>query len=198
MRFVFGAGVGAGVFVVVVPTLLALHHHQPLSYRARIDRQSMNMANRSQTRNQLRIDIELEQAGHLPVAILFDDIYPLVLFNKFVYLARKGIGTQAQIVSLEPVLFRQLIARFDDRPVRTAECNNANLRFAAACQLWPRNIRPRGLKLLIDALHVAFKIIRTLAILRSLIVPTAARKPGAPRRTPPGTRAQDTAVAVPS
>jgi hypothetical protein len=61
------------------------------------------MADRSQARSQLRLDIEFEQASHLPVAILLDHIDSIVPLNEFVHLAGKGIRPQAEIISLQPV-----------------------------------------------------------------------------------------------
>ncbi len=132
---------------------------------SRVDGQSVDMANRAQTRRQFRLDVELEQASHLPVAVLLHHIHALVPLNEVVNLARKRIRQHTKIVRFQFVLFGQLIARLDDRPVRRAISNNADLRLAAARHFRSRYEQPRGLELLVDPFHVAFEIVRTLAVL---------------------------------
>src|SRR5580658_374086 len=177
MLFVFGAGaeVDAGVSVVV-PMLLALHRNKFVSHRARIERQPVNVADRPQARRQFRFDVEFEQRGHLAVAVLLDYICALVPLNKIVHLARERIRPYPEIIRFYAMLVRQLIPRLDDCPVRGSISQDANLGIAPSCQLGAWNKRPRGLKLLVKALHVAFKIIGTLAILRFLVVSAAARE----------------------
>src|ERR1035437_148162 len=180
MRLVFGVaggvGVVTGVLVGVFPMLLALHHHEFVSHGIRVDGQSVDMANRAQTRRQFRFDVELEQASHLPVAVLLHHIHALVPLNEVVNLARKRIRPHPKIIRFQLVLFKQLIARFDDRPVRRAISDDADLRRSAARHFRTRNERPGSLELLVDPFHVAFEIVRTLAVLRLLIVAAAARK----------------------
>src|SRR5208337_4176174 len=117
---------------VVLPMLLPPNHHELVSYGPRVDRQSVDMANRPQTRRQFRLDVELQQAGHLPVAVLLHDISAVVPLNKIVHLAREWICQHPKIIRFQFVLARQLIARLDDRPVGRAIRNNADLRLAAA------------------------------------------------------------------
>src|ERR1035438_5504236 len=92
MRLIFGAGGGAGlgVSVGVVPILLAPHHHDFVGYGARVNRQSVDVADRAQSRGELRLDIELEQAGHLPIAVLLDYINTIVPGYEVVHLDRKS------------------------------------------------------------------------------------------------------------
>jgi len=40
-----------------------------VGHGAAVDRQPVNMADRPQTRSQFRLDVKLEQAGHLRVAV---------------------------------------------------------------------------------------------------------------------------------
>src|SRR6201982_3645989 len=62
MRLIFGAGL-----VGVVDILLALHGHDFVSYRARIERQAVNMTDAQQPCYQLRPNVELQQAQHLRI-----------------------------------------------------------------------------------------------------------------------------------
>ena len=57
MRLILGAGV-----LEVVAILLALHGHNLVGYGARIKRQPVNVTDAAQACNQLRPDVELQQA----------------------------------------------------------------------------------------------------------------------------------------
>src|SRR4029077_14040349 len=60
--------------------------------------------------------------------------------------------------------------------MRGAVGNNADLRFTVGHHFWSRNKRPGGLELLVEPFHIAFEIVRPLAVLSLFIVAAAARK----------------------
>ncbi len=101
-----GAGVGSAVGVVAI--LLALHAGQFVGDRARIERQAVEMGDAAQARDQFRLQVELEQAEHLRVAVLLDDVDALVLRDEVVNLTRERIGAQAQIIGLDAVFTRAI------------------------------------------------------------------------------------------
>ena len=53
------------------------------------------MGDAAQAGDQFRLQVELEQAEHLRVAVLFDDVDALVLLDEFVHFAGERIGAQA-------------------------------------------------------------------------------------------------------
>src|SRR5215470_10291760 len=113
MRFVFGAGV-----LGVVDILLALHRHDFVGDRARIKRQPVNVRDAAQPGREFYAYVELQQAQHLRIAVLFDHVDAVMLLNELVNLPRERIRLQAQVVGLEVVLLAKLVAALDDRPVR--------------------------------------------------------------------------------
>ncbi len=85
------------------------------------------MGDAAQARGEFGFEIELEQAEHLRVAILFDDVDAIVLLDEFVDFAGERIGAQAQVVGLDPVFVAKLVAAFGDAPVRGAVGDDADL-----------------------------------------------------------------------
>ena len=79
---------------------------------------------------QRRLDVQLEQAEHLRVAVLLDHVHAVVLLHEIVHFARERIGPQPQIVGLDVVFVAQLVAGLDDRPVRSAVGDDADLRLS--------------------------------------------------------------------
>ena len=74
------------------------------------------MCDASQTSNQFRINVELQQAKHLGVAILLHHINSLVLLDKIVHLAGERIGPQPQVIRFSFIFFTQLIAAIRSGP----------------------------------------------------------------------------------
>ena len=66
------------------------------------------------------LEVELEQAEHLRVAVLLDHVDPVVLLHEIVHFAGERIRPQAQIVGFDVVLLAQLVAGFDQSP--SARC----------------------------------------------------------------------------
>ena len=80
---------------------------------------------------------------HLAVAVLVDDVHALVRGDELVHLAREGIRPQPQVIGLHAVLVLQLVERLDQRVVRGAVGDDADLVAFVAHQLGPRNQRAR-------------------------------------------------------
>src|SRR5690349_16979185 len=99
-----------------------------------------------------------------------------MLLHELVYFAREWIGTQPQIVGFDVVFLSQLIPALDHRPVRGSISNEADLRLAVGHHLWTRHEGTRSLELPVNALHIFFKIIGPLAVLRFLVMPAPAGK----------------------
>ncbi len=57
-----------------------------------------------------RRQIELEQAQHLRVAVLLDDVDALVRGDEVVHFAGERIGAQAQVICVEVVFLLELVA----------------------------------------------------------------------------------------
>src|SRR5215472_19258507 len=89
MRFVLGAGV-----LGVVDILLALHRHDFVGDRAGVERQPVNVSDTAQPRCEFGAYVELQQAQHLRIAILFDHVEAVMLLNELVNLARERIRLQ--------------------------------------------------------------------------------------------------------
>src|SRR5450755_4114669 len=78
----------------------------------------------------------------------------------------------------------------------SAKSNDSDLGVAVPRQFRPWNKRTRRLELLIDSLHVTFEIVRTLAILRLLIVPATTREISCRRMIRPRQSAITNAIAI--
>ena len=89
---VFGAGRGV---VGVVAMLFALHGHDFVGYGACVERQAVNVGDAAQPRYQRRLDIQLEQAQHLRVAVLLDHIDAIVLLHEVVHFAGERIRLES-------------------------------------------------------------------------------------------------------
>src|SRR5215475_4313494 len=133
MRLILGAGV-----LGVVAILLALHRHDLVGYRARIERQPVNMADAAQPCYQFGPHIELQQGEHLRVPILLDDVYAIVLLNELVDFACEWVRLEAQIVSFALVFFAELIAALNDCPVRGSVRDDSDLRLIGRDDFRPR------------------------------------------------------------
>src|SRR6266853_594271 len=66
--------------------------------RSRVERQAVQVRNAAEFQHQFRFQIQLEQAEHLGIAILFHYVNPFVLANEVCDLRRKGKRSDAQIV----------------------------------------------------------------------------------------------------
>ncbi len=88
----------------------------------------MNVGNAAQPGDKFRLDVELEQAEHLGVAILFDHVNPVVILDEFVDFAGERISFEAQIIGFKLVFVAHLVAGFDDSPVRSAIGDDADFR----------------------------------------------------------------------
>src|ERR1700756_617927 len=184
MRLILGAGV-----LGVVAILLALHGHNLVGYGARIKRQPVNVTDAAQACNQLRPDVELQQAQHLRITVLLDNVHALVLLDERVHFAGEGVSAQAQVVGLEVVFLLQLVAALDECPVRCSVGDDADFRLARGNHFRPRNEGARRFKLPIDALHVALEVVGPFAVLRLFVVAAAAREVRGRRMIGPGQRA---------
>src|SRR5215469_1085191 len=190
MRLVLGAGA-----VGVVAILLALHGHEFVGHRARVERQAVDMRDAAQASGQRGLDVELEQAEHLGVAVLLDDVDGVVLLDEVVHLAGEGVGANAQVVGLDPVLVAQLVAALDESPVRGAVADDADLRFSGV-DFRARHEGARGFELAVQPLHVVLEVIGALAVLGPLVVSAAAREVGGGRVIGPGESAVPDAITV--
>ena len=124
-----------------------------------------------------RLDIEFQQAEHLPIAILFDHVYPLVLIDEVVHLAAEWKCANAEIIDIESIFVLQLVAAFAYGKVAAAVGDHtyfcANVRDFGA---W--KVGARRLELAIEPLHVVLIIVRTLTVECLLVVSRAAREVG--------------------
>ena len=73
------------------------------------------------------LQVHLEQGKHLRIAVLFHHVNPVVLLHKIVHFAGKRISAQTQIVGLDVVFLAQLVAGFDQPPVRSAVSDDPDL-----------------------------------------------------------------------
>src|SRR5580704_18179626 len=119
-----------------------------------------------------------------------------MLLNKFMHFTREGISPQAQVIGLNRVFVPQLVAAFDDPPMRRSICDDPDLRIRSLKNLRPRNERPCALELAIQPLHVVFVIVRALAVVRFVVMAAASRKVGCSRMIRSRQRAVAYAVAI--
>src|ERR1700675_3104971 len=139
--------------------LLALHGAEFVSDGARIERQSVEMADAAQTRSKFWFEVELEQTQHLCVAILLDDVDAIVLFDEFMNLAGKRISTEPQVIGFNRVLVAELVAAFSYAPMRSTVSDDSDLRCLGALEHFrTRHEGACGLELAIEALHIIFVI----------------------------------------
>jgi len=80
-------------------------------------------------------------------AILLDHVHALVLLDEVVHFPRERISAKPQVVRLNRIFITQLIAAFDNPPVRRSIRDDPNIRFVALENLRPRHKRARRLKL---------------------------------------------------
>src|SRR3984957_7482468 len=107
--------------------LLALHGAEFVGDGARIERQSVEMADAAQTRGHFWFEVELEQTQHLCVAILLDDVDAIVLFDEFMNLAGKRISTEPEVIGFNRVLVAELVAAFRYAPMRSTVSDDSDL-----------------------------------------------------------------------
>src|SRR5262249_48006032 len=110
-----------------------------------------------------------------PIAVLLHDVHALVTLDKLVNLACEWIGPQAQVVGLQHVFLAKLITTLNDGPVAAAKGDNPNTG-AIAHDLGRRSRGTHAFELVRQPVHVPLIIVRTLAVLRLLVVPAAARE----------------------
>src|SRR5208282_5906989 len=72
----------------------------------------------------------------------------------------------------------QLVAAFNDAPVRGAIGDDADFRVRTFHNLGPRHEGPRGFELAVETLHVVFVIVGALAVVGFIVVPAAAGEIG--------------------
>src|SRR5262249_1007879 len=134
------------------------------------------MPHATQLRCLRRIQIELQEAHHLSIAVLLNHIDPLVLCYEVVYLAAKWKRSNAQIVSTNLVLLLQLVAALAHSEIAAPVGNNTQLLAAIRDNFRTRRVRPPRFKLAVQALRVVLIVVGTLAVLRLLVVSRAARE----------------------
>ena len=122
--------------------------------------------------------IELEQAQHLRIAILFDDVDALVRGDKVAHLAAEGIGAEAQVIRLDAVFLLELIAAFGDRKIRGAVGDDADLRLAGFDDERGRDEGARGFKLARETLHEVLVVLGALGVEGLFVMAAAAREVG--------------------
>ena len=83
--------------------LLALHRGQFVGDGPRVQRQAGDVCDAVQARDQFRLYVELEQAEHLRVAVLFDHVNTFVLLDELVHFAGEGIRPQPQVIGFNIV-----------------------------------------------------------------------------------------------
>src|SRR5437764_15270136 len=86
------------------------------------------MTNAAQFGYFLRTEIQLEQAQHLCVAILFYYINALMPLDKLMHIGIERKRPQAQIIGADLVLLRELIAALANREVASPKGNDSDLR----------------------------------------------------------------------
>src|SRR5882762_703993 len=94
--------------------------------RAAVDRQPVIVLDAPQLRDLLRVAFELDQAPHLPVAVLIDDVDAIVRVDEVEQLLRERVAAQPEVGRIELLLVLQLVARLDQRPVRRAVVDDAD------------------------------------------------------------------------
>src|SRR5271155_6220111 len=99
------------------------------------------MADTAQPCSQFWFQIKLEQAEHLRIAVLLAHVNPVVLLNEFMHLARERIGPQPQVVGFNRILGAQLVAAFNDPPMRSSVGNDSYLCVRTLENLWARHER---------------------------------------------------------
>ena len=70
----------------------------------------MDVSDAAELHYELRSNIQLEEAEHLGVAVLLDNINALVLLDEFVDFAREWERTDAEVINFKIVFFAELIA----------------------------------------------------------------------------------------
>src|SRR4051812_5277646 len=110
------------------------------------------MADAAQLGHLVSSEIQLQQAQHLAIAVLFDDIYPLMLRHEIMHLTREWISAQAKIIGLQIKLFGELVAALFHCKISGAVSDDADLRCPIRNQFGFRNKRPRSFKLAIQTL----------------------------------------------
>jgi len=123
---------------------------------------------------------------HLRVAVLIDNVDPLVRSDEIVHFAIERIGTQAEIVDAHSVLGLQLIEGLDHRVVRGSIGDDADLVAVVAHDFRLGNQGARVFELARQTVHVVGVVVGTLAVLRLFVMTAAARKPRRARMIGPG------------
>ena len=87
------------------------------------------MTDAAQLRHLRRIAFEPDEAPHLPIAILIDDVYAVVGVNEVEQFLAERVTAQPQIRGVHLLLVLQLVARLDEGPVRGAIGDEADAAF---------------------------------------------------------------------
>ena len=87
-----------------MPWLDSFLHDQFVGHAARIDRQAVVVPHTAQFGGIFGRQIELEQAQHLRIAVLLDDVNAVVRGDELVDLAREWIRADTKVVRLDLVL----------------------------------------------------------------------------------------------
>ena len=84
------------------------------------------MSDAAQARDQCWVDIQLDQAEHLRVAVLLHHVDAIMFLDEVVDFAGEWICLKPQVVGLDVVLVTQLISAFEDSPMRCAVCDDSD------------------------------------------------------------------------
>src|ERR1039458_9811877 len=157
---------------------IALHRHlfallsdDVVGDGARIDRQSVVVANAAQLADLFNRDVQLQQLQHLRVAVLVDHVNPLVRSHKAVRLAGERISAQAQVVGLHSVFVLQLVEGLDHSVMRGAIRDDPHFVAVVAHHLRLGNQSACGLELVRQTVHVVGVVVGPFAVAGGLVVP---------------------------
>src|SRR5580704_3917879 len=154
------------------------------------------MRDAAQVSDQFRLEIEFQQAQHLRVAVLLDDINMFVLLDEFMHFARKRISPQPQVVGLEAVFFAHLIAAFGNAPVGSPITDDSDLRVVPLRNFWSWNEGPRSFEFAVQALHIVLEVVGAFAVLSLFVMAAASCEVGGRRMRRTGKRAVSDSVAI--
>ena len=77
-------------------------------------------------RHQFGLQIQLQQAEHLRIAVLLHHVNALMRAHKVWNLVSERKRSNPQVIGRQFVFFAQLVARFDQCPMRAAESDDSN------------------------------------------------------------------------
>src|ERR1035437_5593911 len=152
---------GLGVAVAILEALLGCEF---IGNEAGVHRQSVVVENAAQLGYLVGGKIELEQAGQLRVAVLFDHVDALVGVHKVVNLVREGIGADAHVVRVPPVLLLDLVQALAQREVGGSVSQEADLRGLVLHRDRAGNQLARILELARQPLHQGNVLLRLFGV----------------------------------